>query len=57
MSKTLIWFGFFVGSSLGAFLPCLFGAASLSLWGLLGSVVGGSAGIFAGFKLSEMLGV
>ena len=57
MSKTVVWFGLFVGSSLGGYLPSAFGADMFSPWALLGSVVGGIAGIFAGIKLGDMLGV
>ena len=57
MSKNLIWFGLFVGSSLGSYAPSLFGVDMFSLWSIVGSVVGGVAGIFAGYKLGNMLGL
>ena len=57
MSKTVIWFGVFVGSSLGGYLPTLFGAEMFSVWGILGSTAGGVVGVFAGIKLGEMMGV
>ena len=50
MSK-LIWVGLFVGSSVGGYLPSLWGAGMLSFAGVAGSVVGGIAGIFVGYKL------
>ena len=53
VSKTLIWIGVFIGSSLGGFIPSLFGADLLSYWGLIGSSVGGLLGIWAGAKLSN----
>ena len=55
--KTLVWLGVFLGSSLGGWLPTLLGADWLSLWGILGSVVGGLAGIWAGSRLARALGV
>ena len=55
--KTLVWLGAFLGSALGGWLPTLAGADLLSLWGVLGSVVGGLAGIWAGSKLGRALGV
>ena len=57
MSKTLIWCGLFLGSTLGGCIPLLWGGSLMSGWGILGSVVGGLAGIWAGFKASEALGV
>jgi len=57
MSKTVIWIGVIVGSSLGGYVPSLFGVDVFSLWGLLGSTVGGIAGVFAGIKLGDKLGV
>jgi len=55
--KTLIWLGVFAGSALGGWLPTLLGADLLSLWGVLGSVLGGLAGIWAGSRLGRALGV
>ncbi len=57
MSKKLIWLGLFVGSSVGGYLPTLFGAPWFSLWGMVGSTVGGVLGIVAGYKLGNTLGV
>ncbi len=56
MSK-FIWLGAFVGSTVGGYVPCLFGADLLSLWGIVGSVVGGIAGIFGGYKVAQQLGM
>ena len=54
-SKTLIWGGMFVGSTIGGLLPALWNADILSytLW----SSVGGIAGIWAGFKLAKATGI
>jgi hypothetical protein len=57
MSKTVVWFGVLVGSALGGYVPSLFGAEMFSMWGLLGSTVGGVAGVFIGIKLSDNLGL
>lgn len=56
MSK-LIWIGLFVGSSLGGYLPTLWGAGMMSFAGLGGSVVGGVVGIFGGYKLAQHWGL
>jgi len=45
--------GMVVGSSVGGFVPMLWGADFLSPWGILFSVVGGVLGIWGGYKLSE----
>ena len=49
--KSLIWGGMFVGSSIGSFLPYLWGGDffAYSLWG----AIGGLLGIWAGFKLAK----
>ena len=54
-TKTLIWIGAFVGGTIGGFVPMIFGADSLSFAGIIGSTVGGLVGIWAGFKLSQMI--
>lgn len=50
-SKTLIWGGMFLGSTLGSFVPLLWNGdfMTVSLWG----AIGGLAGIWAGFKLAK----
>jgi hypothetical protein len=55
--QKMIWLGVFVGSTAGGYVPCLFGADIFSLWGVAGSVIGGLAGIFAGYKLGRSLGL
>ena len=52
-STSLIWIGLAIGSTLGGFIPSLWGASLLSIWGVLLSAVGGLAGIWFGFKLSR----
>jgi hypothetical protein len=50
-SKTLIWGGMFIGSSIGSFIPYLWNGdfMSYTIWG----AVGGFVGIWAGFKLAK----
>ena len=55
--KRLIWIGLFVGSTAGGYVPTLFGVGLLSLWSVVGSTVGGAAGVFAGYKLGQWLGL
>lgn len=52
-SKSLIWIGMAVGSTLGGFIPSLWGASFLSIWGVLLSAIGAFAGIWLGYKISR----
>lgn len=51
--KSLIWIGVFVGTTVGSFLPTLWGAGYFSFSSVIWSTVGGILGIYAGFKLSQ----
>lgn len=45
-----------VGSAAGAFLPVLLGDASLlDGWSILGTLVGGLAGVWLGYKVGRAL--
>ncbi len=57
MSKKLVWVGVIVGSSLGGYLPTLWGAGVLSMWGVLLSTVGGILGVWAGIVLGDRWGL
>lgn len=46
--KTLVWLGVAIGSTVGGLVPSIFGAGWLSAWGMIGSAVGGLAGIWLG---------
>ena len=52
-SKKLIWVGMTVGLFLGGLIPMAWGAGELSFSSLIFSTVGGFAGIWAGYKLSQ----
>lgn len=49
----LIWIGFAVGSTIGGFIPGLWGDSSLSFSSILFSAIGGIMGIYAGFRLNN----
>jgi len=49
--KTAIWIGVFIGSTIGGFVPALWGGDMLSLPGVLTSGIGALAGIWAAMKL------
>lgn len=52
-SKTAIWAGMLVGSTLGGFLPALWDGDMFSVSGIFLTAIGGIAGIYIGFKLSR----
>lgn len=49
----LIWIFLFVGSTIGGFIPELWGAGMLSFSGVIFTAVGGFAGIWLGYKLGS----
>jgi hypothetical protein len=49
--KKAIFFGMFVGSSLGGYLPALFGADVFSSSSLLGYFIGGVLGMWIAYKI------
>ena len=53
--KKLCWIGAIVGSSIGGYLPELWGGSMLSLSGLVFSMVGGFAGIWAGYRIGKSI--
>jgi hypothetical protein len=54
-SRFFIWVGLFLGSTVGSFIPLLWGGNSFSFSGIILSAVGGALGIWAGYKLSQGL--
>ena len=53
MDTKLIWLGMFVGSTIGGFVPMLWGAGALSLSGVFTSAIGGFLGIWGGYRLGK----
>ncbi len=51
--KTNVMIGMVVGSTLGSYLPTLWGASLFSYWSVIMTAVGGFAGIYIGYKLSQ----
>ncbi|MGC9603159.1 MAG: hypothetical protein ABSF47_01665 [Minisyncoccia bacterium] len=51
--KTLVWLGLFIGSTIGSFIPELWGSDVLSFSSIILSALGGLAGIWIGFKFGE----
>ena len=55
-SKTIITIVMTVGMTIGGFIPWVFGDHSaLDGWSILGGLIGGIVGIWAGVKLSQQL--
>jgi uncharacterized membrane protein YeaQ/YmgE (transglycosylase-associated protein family) len=52
-SKSVIWIGTIVGSTLGGSIPLLWGASFLSFSSIILSAVGAIVGIIIGFKLTH----
>jgi hypothetical protein len=52
-SKFIIYFFCFLGASIGAFIPALWGAGLFSGWSVLFSTIGGLAGIYIGYKINK----
>jgi uncharacterized membrane protein YeaQ/YmgE (transglycosylase-associated protein family) len=52
-SRSLVWLGTIVGSTLGGLIPELWGASFLSFSSLFFSALGACIGIYIGFTLSQ----
>lgn len=55
-SKVLIYLFLSIGALVGGWVPTLFGASALGGWSVLGGLIGGGLGIWAGFKLGQAIG-
>jgi hypothetical protein len=55
MGKKFMWAGFFLGSSIGGFVPAIWGGDMFSIWGIVMSLVGGIAGYWAGRRVYESI--
>jgi hypothetical protein len=56
LNKLLIGIGIFVGSTIGSYIPLLWGGSLLSLASIWFGVLGGIVGIWIGYRLSKYLG-
>ncbi len=55
--KTFIWGGLFIGSSIGGFVPNLWGSGMFSISTVILSGVGGVIGVWIGFKIAALIGL
>jgi len=53
MDKRLVYLFVGIGGTAGGYLPVLFGAGGFSIWAIIGSTIGGVAGIYIAYKLSN----
>lgn len=56
MNKLLIGIGMFLGSTIGSYMPILWGGSLFSITSILWSVIGGLVGIWIGYRISKYLG-
>jgi len=50
-SRKLIWAGMFIGSSVGSYVPALWGAGLFSFSSVLLGAIGAFVGIWIGYRL------
>lgn len=53
MNKLMIGLGTFLGSTLGSYIPVLWGGSVFSFTSILFGVIGGLVGIWLGYKISK----
>jgi len=51
--KRIIWLGMLVGSTIGGFIPMLWGAGAFSFSSIFLGAAGGIAGIYIAFKFMQ----
>jgi hypothetical protein len=56
VNKLLISIGMFGGSTIGSYIPLLWGGSLFSVTSILFSVMGGFLGIWLGYRTSKYLG-
>lgn len=55
MTKKFIWFGFFVGSTIGNALPMVWGGDVMSVSGFLLAILGGIIGMWIGYRWAQSI--
>lgn len=51
--KKLVMICMVIGSYAGGYIPSLWGQGAFTFWGVLFTAIGGFAGIYLGFKMSD----
>ena len=52
-NKKMIWLGVFIGSTVGGFVPALWGESAISMTGIVTSAIGAFVGIWLAWKMSQ----
>ena len=55
MIKKFTWGGLFIGSTIGGYIPSLWGGEMLSISGVVFAFVGGIAGIWLGYRIGRSI--
>lgn len=53
--KSCIWGGMFVGSTIGSFVPLLWGGDVLSMSSIVLTAVGGVLGVWGGYSMGKYM--
>jgi hypothetical protein len=53
MNKFVMYTFVTIGGLVGAYIPTFFGADGFSVWAIIGSTIGGLAGIWVAYKISQ----
>lgn len=53
MEKKIIWISLFIGSTIGGFIPLLWGENMISFSSIFFTGIGGFIGIWVGFKITH----
>jgi hypothetical protein len=56
VNRLIIGIGAFLGSTIGGYIPVIWGGSMFSLISIFFDVVGGIAGIIIGYRISKYLG-
>jgi hypothetical protein len=56
VNKLLIGIGMFLGSTIGSYIPLLWGGSLFSVSSIVFSVIGGILGVLGGYRLSKYFG-
>lgn len=52
-SKNIVMLGLFIGSTIGGYIPVLFGQSFISPLAIIGSTIGGIIGIYIAYQIAK----
>jgi hypothetical protein len=53
VNRKAIWWGMFIGSTVGGCVPGLWHAGLFSMWSIVLSTIGGLAGIYVAYRMGR----